>query len=107
MQGNNNSWVHVPPISGSLVINVGDALQIMSNGQYKSIEHRVVASVTKNRISVPIFVNPRPYDMICPFSEVLARVEKALYKQVLYLDYVKHFFRKALDGKNTIEFAKV
>ena len=107
VRGNNDSWVHVPPISGSLVINVGDALQIMSNGRYKSIEHRVVASGSKNRISVPIFVNPRPSDMIGPFSEVLARGEKALYKQVLYSDYVKHFFRKAHDGKNTIEFAKI
>ena len=78
VQGNNDSWVHVPPISGSLVINVSDALQIMSNGQYKSIEHRVVANGSKNRISVPILVNPRTYDMIGPFSEVLAGVEKAL-----------------------------
>ena len=107
VRGNNDSWVHVPPISGSLVINVGDALQIMSNGRYKSIEHRVVASGSMNRISVPIFVNPRPCDMIGPFSEVLAGGEKALYKQVLYSDYMKHFFRKAHDGKNTIEFAKI
>ncbi|CAL9218982.1 unnamed protein product [Arabidopsis halleri] len=25
-------WVHVPPVSGSLVINIGDVMQIMSNG---------------------------------------------------------------------------
>ena len=56
------------------MINVGDALQIMSNGRYKSIEHRVVASGSRNRISVPIFFNARPYDMIGPFSEVLAGV---------------------------------
>ena len=49
VRGNNDSWVHVPPISGSLVINVGDALQIMSNGRCKSIEHRVVANGSKNR----------------------------------------------------------
>ncbi|KAK9999816.1 hypothetical protein SO802_019419 [Lithocarpus litseifolius] len=107
VRGNNDSWVHVPPISGSLVINVGDALQIMSNGRYKSIEHRVVANGSKNRISVPIFVNPRPDDMIGPFPEVLARGEKALYKQVLYSNYVRHFFKKAHDGKKTIEFAKI
>lgn len=35
-----DSWIHVPPVSGSLVINIGDALQIMSNGRCKSIEHR-------------------------------------------------------------------
>ena len=78
VQGNNDSWVHVPPISGSLVINVSDALQIMSNGRYKSIEHRVVANGGKNRISIPIFVNLRPCDMIGPFSEVFAGIEKAL-----------------------------
>ncbi|KAG6679526.1 hypothetical protein I3843_14G135300 [Carya illinoinensis] len=107
VRGKNDSWIHVPPICGSLVINVGDALQIMSNGRYKSIEHRVLANGSQNRISVPIFVNPKPCEIIGPFPEVLAGGEKAAYRQVLYSDYVKHFFRKAHDGKNTVEFAKI
>ncbi|CAH1440216.1 unnamed protein product [Lactuca virosa] len=101
------NWVHVPPIKGSLTINIGDALQIMSNGLYKSIEHHVVANGNKNRISVPIFVNPRPNDVIGPLPQVINRGEKALYKQVLYSDYVKHFYRKSHNGKDTIDFAKV
>nr|XP_043613331.1 feruloyl CoA ortho-hydroxylase F6H1-3-like [Erigeron canadensis] len=100
-------WIHVPPVSGSLVINVGDALQIMSNGKYKSVEHRVSANGCSNRISVPIFVNPRPNDVIGPLPEVLESGERPLYKHVLYSDYVKHFFRKAHDGKATVDFAKV
>ncbi|KAJ0953152.1 putative oxoglutarate/iron-dependent dioxygenase, non-heme dioxygenase domain-containing protein [Helianthus annuus] len=99
-------WIHVPPVSGSLVINVGDALQIMSNGNYKSVEHRVVANGRSNRISVPIFVNPRPSDVIGPLPEVLESGEKQIYKNVLYKDYVMHFFSKAHDGKATVEFAK-
>ena len=77
------NWVHVPPIKGSLTINIGDALQIMSNGRYKSIEHHVVANGHENRISVPIFVNPRPSDMIGPLEEAVRKGEKRLYKQVL------------------------
>ncbi|KAI3753923.1 hypothetical protein L2E82_25988 [Cichorium intybus] len=100
-------WVHVPPVAGSLVINVGDALQIMSNGKYKSIEHRVIANGTNNRISVPIFVNPRPSDVIGPLPEVVGSGEKPLYKNVLYSDYVRHFFKKAHDGKGTVEFAMI
>ncbi|KAF9603855.1 hypothetical protein IFM89_038113 [Coptis chinensis] len=100
-------WIHVPPMTGSLVINVGDALQIMSNGHYKSIEHRVVANGSNDRISVPIFVNPRPHDTIGPLPELLEMGEKPVYKQVLYSDYVKHFFNKAHDGKKTIDFAKI
>ncbi|XP_028794861.1 feruloyl CoA ortho-hydroxylase 1-like [Neltuma alba] len=100
-------WIHMPPVSGALVINIGDALQIMSNGRYKSVEHRVTANGGKVRVSVPIFVNPKPSDVIGPLPEVVASGETALYKNVLYSDYVKHFFRKAHDGKQTIEFSKV
>ncbi|KAL4303136.1 hypothetical protein GQ457_10G014960 [Hibiscus cannabinus] len=108
VRGNDgDDWIHVPPIKGSLVINVGDALQIISNGKYRSVEHRVVANGSKNRISVPIFVNPRPGDIIGPLPELVEKGEKPIYKQVLYSDYVKHFFRKAHDGKKTIEFAEL
>nr|GEW65258.1 feruloyl CoA ortho-hydroxylase 1-like [Tanacetum cinerariifolium] len=73
------NWVHLLPVKGSLTINIGDALQIMSNGRYKSIEHHVVTNKHENRISVPIFVNPRPNDVIGPLPEVIKRGEKALY----------------------------
>ncbi|KAL8238138.1 hypothetical protein R6Q59_019219 [Mikania micrantha] len=99
-------WFSVAPVSGSLVINVGDALQIMSNGKYKSVEHRVSANGSHNRISVPIFVNPKASDIIEPFQEVLQSGEKPVHKHLLYSDHVKHFFRKAHDGKATIDFAK-
>ncbi|XP_047323406.1 feruloyl CoA ortho-hydroxylase F6H1-3-like [Impatiens glandulifera] len=102
-----DSWIHVPPIEGAIVINIGDALQIMSNGRYKSVEHRVAANGNHNRISVPIFVNPRPNDVIGPLREVIESGETPIYKQVLYSDYVKHFFRKAHDGKGTVDFAKI
>ncbi|XP_076951689.1 bi-functional coumaroyl CoA and feruloyl CoA ortho-hydroxylase F6H2-2-1-like [Bidens hawaiensis] len=104
---NSDNWVHVPPIKGSLTINIGDALQIMSNGRYKSIEHHVVANAHENRISVPLFVNPRPSDVIGPLPQVIARGETALYKHVLYSDYVKHFYKKSHNGKDTIDFARV
>ncbi|KAE9600812.1 hypothetical protein Lal_00011321 [Lupinus albus] len=102
-----HSWIHVPPVSGALVINIGDALQIISNGRYKSIEHRVTTNESNTRVSVPIFVNPSPSDVIGPLPEVLANGEKQIYKNVLYSDYVKHFFRKAHDGKMTIEYVKI
>ncbi|KAL8260171.1 hypothetical protein R6Q59_028124 [Mikania micrantha] len=102
-----DNWVHVLPIKGSLTINIGDALQIMSNGRYKSIEHHVIANKHENRVSVPIFVNPRPSDIIGPLPGLIERGENALYKHVLYSDYVKHFYRKSHNGKDTIDFSKV
>nr|GMD16457.1 feruloyl CoA ortho-hydroxylase 1-like [Ipomoea batatas] len=101
------AWSHVPPVKGALVINIGDALQIMSNGRYKSIEHRVMANESNDRISVPVFVNPKPNDIVGPLPEVLASGEKPVYKPVLYSDYAKHFYRKAHNGKDTIAFARI
>ena len=57
-------WVEVPCDSGNLIINVGDMLQEASGGHYPSTTHRVVnpegADVTRGRISLPLFLHPRP-----------------------------------------------
>ncbi|KAI3461194.1 hypothetical protein Pfo_017857 [Paulownia fortunei] len=100
-------WIHVTPIKGSLVVNIGDVLQIMSNDRYKSIEHRVFVSGSKNRVSVPIFVNPSSNTVIGPLPEVLEAGEKPIYKQVVYSDYFNYFFSKGHDGKQTIDYAKI
>ncbi|KAH9789172.1 Feruloyl CoA ortho-hydroxylase 1 [Citrus sinensis] len=55
----------------------------------------------------PLFVNPKPEAILCPFPEVLANGEKPLYKPVLCADYSRHFYTKAHDGKKTIDFAKI
>ncbi|XP_022756143.1 feruloyl CoA ortho-hydroxylase 1-like [Durio zibethinus] len=102
-----DSWIHVPPIDGALVINIGDILQIMSNDRYKSIEHRVVANGRKDRVSVPIFVNPGPDAVFGPLPEVLESGEQPLYKEVIFSDYFKYFFSKKHDGKKTMDFAKI
>ncbi|KAK3221745.1 hypothetical protein Dsin_008770 [Dipteronia sinensis] len=72
------SWIHVRPINGAIVINIRDVLQIMSNGRYRSVEHRIIANGSSNRILVPIFVNPRPQDTIGPLLEALANGEKPI-----------------------------
>ncbi|XAR60221.1 hypothetical protein NMG60_11033495 [Bertholletia excelsa] len=100
-------WMPVKPVKGALVINIGDVLQVISNDRYKSIEHRVNTSAIKNRISVPIFVNPSPDASFGPLPEALQPGEKSIYKEVLYSDYFAYFFSKPHEGKHTIEYAKI
>ncbi|XP_018629874.1 bi-functional coumaroyl CoA and feruloyl CoA ortho-hydroxylase F6H2-2-1-like [Nicotiana tomentosiformis] len=75
-----DGWIHVPPVKGALVINIGDVLQIMSNDRYKSVEHRVIVNANRNRVSVPIFVNPAPDAVFGPLPQVLENGEKPFYK---------------------------
>lgn len=51
--------------------------------------------------------NQVPQDIIVPLPEALATGQKPIYKQVLYSDCVRHFFKKAHSGKKTVDVAKI
>lgn len=55
-------WVGITAIPGSLVVNVGDMLQRLTNGLLKSTTHRVVnppkAQWSSPRYSIPFFLHP-------------------------------------------------
>ncbi|WP_318455744.1 2OG-Fe(II) oxygenase family protein [Photobacterium leiognathi] len=58
------SWIDVPCDFGNLIINIGDMLQEASSGYFPSTTHRVInpegADKTKSRISLPLFLHPKP-----------------------------------------------
>jgi len=58
------SWLDVPCDFGNLIINIGDMLQEASAGYFPSTTHRVInpegADTRKARISLPLFLHPRP-----------------------------------------------
>ena len=64
VQGKNGEWLDVPCDFGTLVVNIGDMLQEASAGYYPSTQHRVVNPIgegaKKSRISLPLFLHPRP-----------------------------------------------
>ena len=51
-------WHLVEPLSGALVINIGDIVQVWSNDRYRAALHRVVTSPDRDRYSAPYFFNP-------------------------------------------------
>lgn len=57
-------WLDVPSDFGNLIINIGDMLQEASAGYFPSTTHRVInpkgADMSKSRISLPLFLHPRP-----------------------------------------------
>ncbi|KAK1290815.1 Feruloyl CoA ortho-hydroxylase 2 [Acorus calamus] len=60
---NKGEWVTVEPVADSLVVNVGDHLEIFSNGRYKSVLHRVLVNSSKSRLSVAS-LHSLPFDTI-------------------------------------------
>lgn len=57
-------WVAVTTLPGTIVVNVGDMLQRLTNHVYPSTTHRVVnppgSAARQSRYSIPFFLHPNP-----------------------------------------------
>lgn len=52
-------WIDAPPIPGAFVVNIGELLEVATNGYLKATVHRVISPAAgQDRISVPFFYNP-------------------------------------------------
>lgn len=64
VKSKNGEWLDVPSDFGNLIVNIGDMLQEASGSYFPSTTHRVInpegADTSKARISLPLFLHPRP-----------------------------------------------
>ena len=67
IQSKSGEWVEAPPIPGTFIINLGDLMQIWSNGEFSSTPHRVINRSGADRYSIPFFANPRWDTPVKPF----------------------------------------
>lgn len=54
----NENWINAPYLENSFVCNIGDMLDKMTGGYYKSTPHRVLSNPVKSRLSFPFFFDP-------------------------------------------------
>ena len=55
-----SDWVDVPPVPGAFIVNIGEMLEVGTDGYLHATQHRVVNRRTgADRISVPYFSPPR------------------------------------------------
>jgi len=67
-----NCWVTVPPVPGSIVVNLGQIMEVYSNGTYRAPDHRAVVNKEKERVSIATFCYPSPSLPVGPSPQLLA-----------------------------------
>jgi isopenicillin N synthase-like dioxygenase len=61
-------WVPAPPVPGSFVCNIGDMLDRMTGGLFRSTPHRVRNPAPRDRLSFPFFFDPNFFARVRPIE---------------------------------------
>ncbi|KAK7310602.1 hypothetical protein RJT34_08203 [Clitoria ternatea] len=100
-----NQWFKVPIIPNALLVNVGDQIEIMSNGIFRSPIHRVVTNAEKERITLAMFCTPDSERVIKPVDKLVNESRPVLYRPVI--NYPDIFFQYYQQGRRPIEASKI
>ncbi|KAK4742578.1 hypothetical protein SAY87_000579 [Trapa incisa] len=101
-----DSWITVEPIPDAFIINIGDQMEFVSNGIYKSIEHRVIVNSNKERVSLAYFYNPKSDIPIKPVDELVTEERAALYPTMTFDEYRLYIRTKGPRGKSQVDSLK-
>ncbi|XP_060973821.1 protein SRG1 isoform X1 [Cannabis sativa] len=102
-----DKWVLVKPLPNAFIVNVGDIIEILTNGLYPSIEHRVVVNPKEERLSIATFLNPNLEYDIGPVSSLITQQNPPKYKTVTSKEYIKGVFSNEPDGKAYVDIMKL
>ncbi|KAI3878507.1 hypothetical protein MKX03_023957 [Papaver bracteatum] len=101
-------WISVKPLANAFVVNVGDVLEILTNGIYRSVEHRAIINSTKTRLSIATFHDPKLESEIGPISSLITPQAPALFRRAGYEElFNKMESISKLDGKSFLDCMKI
>ncbi|KAL8117129.1 protein SRG1-like [Apium graveolens] len=99
-------WVSPIWPGDMLLVNIGDLMEIMSNGRLTSSWHRAITSTGSERFSVAVFYNPPPDAEIEPMQD--ENSSDGMYRKVSVKEYVEHYYKVSPTvDKEAIMYAKV
>ncbi|PWA43884.1 oxoglutarate/iron-dependent dioxygenase [Artemisia annua] len=96
-------WIPVKPLPNAFIVNIGDTLEIVTNGQYKSVEHRAIVNSKKERLSIATFLSPKLDGDLGPAPSLITPKTPPKFTRVTVVDFFKNLFSRELIKKTNLE----
>lgn len=88
------NWVAVDFTPGALLVHIGDQIEVVSNGKYKSVLHRSLVNKEQKRMSWAVFCAPPGDAMIGPLPELVNDSNPPLFTTKTYKEFQYRKFNK-------------
>lgn len=100
-------WLKVPPIEGTLVVNIGDFLMRLTNDRFISTVHRVYNRATVDRLSMPFFFGFNFNESVAVLPSCVDEAHPAKYEPISCgeVSQVPQFFYNCLSYND--EFSRI
>ncbi|XP_076915316.1 oxoglutarate-dependent flavonoid 7-O-demethylase 1-like [Bidens hawaiensis] len=96
-------WIPVTPLPNAFIVNIGEIQEIVTNGQYKSVEHRAIVNSEKERLSIATFLNPNMDGVIEPAPSLITPETPPKFTTVSVADFFNNLFSNELKRKTNLE----
>ncbi|CAN8280183.1 unnamed protein product [Cochlearia groenlandica] len=106
MDLNNNEWVCVPYIEGALIVQLGDQVEVMSNGIYKSVVHRVTLNRDLNRLSLASLHSLPMHKKISPAPKLVDENKPSAYGEFSLDDFLEYISSNDIANQRFIDTIK-
>lgn len=80
-------WIDAKYIPNALIVHLGDQIEILSNGKYKSVLHRTTVNKEKARMSWPVFLEPPGELVVGPLRQLVDQHTPSKYTPRKFKDY--------------------
>ncbi|CAI9101233.1 OLC1v1038507C1 [Oldenlandia corymbosa var. corymbosa] len=102
-----NRWCRIPIQKGALVIQIGDQLEIMSNGQYRSPIHRATVNTESNRISIASLHSLALDRRVAPALELVNEQNPPLYRQGSFTEFLDFLSKNDVMERRYLDTLKI
>ncbi|KAG8499365.1 hypothetical protein CXB51_005820 [Gossypium anomalum] len=95
-------WIDVEPLKNTIVISIGDQIEVISNGRYKSAWHRVFSTTDNSRRSVASYYNPSHKATIAPAPQMVKETNEEwnqAYSKFVFGDYMSIYYQQKFHPK--------
>ena len=80
---------------------------MVTNGAYRSIEHRATVNSERERLSIATFYNPRYDGEVGPAPSLISPQKPALFKTLRVEEYFKGLFSRELHSKSYLDTMRI